>query len=581
MTQPCPQDCQWNAWTEWTECTKTCDQGFQSRTRIALTQPAEGGKSCAETSQVKFCNSQACPDNCVVSDWNDWGTCSKTCGGGLATRTRNLAQPTNGGKVCPHDTETDRCSTGVCPVDCTVTVWVESNDCVVSLAEQRPITCGIGVYVRSRMPVINTAYGGKACPMLVASTECNLGACPTTGCMVSDWSYWTPCSHTCGPDGKRSHARNIITEHDAADCPDTVEEEACNPDTCPIDCELSEWSDYGSCSASCWAGNDYTGSAPGDWSGHDPIPVPKQTRTRSIITTPNSAGKQCDDISPQSEDQYCNTHRCGIDCIHGNWTAWTTCSHSCGTGFQERTRNILQKEQYNGKPCAQTYKDIQACHVMSCPDDCQVSQWTAFTQCSVSCTESVGQDSEMAGGFHHRSRSETAAALPGGKACPHMEENMACNSRAECVANMELSTVVTPAPTPLDVDAALAAGVIHTETNAPITVRTAVPTKAPTVYVPYVSKSCANGAATVASGWHGAGDGANYCKTILHALVVYCRTLTPDLLSVQATSASASTGSSSVSRRPAAPCRRSAARPARTPNAISSTPTSPCTRSST
>lgn len=57
-----------------------------------------------------------CPQDCVVSDFTSWSSCSKTCGVGLEHRTRHvLATPMYGGANCPNLTETRTCSS---PVEC-------------------------------------------------------------------------------------------------------------------------------------------------------------------------------------------------------------------------------------------------------------------------------------------------------------------------------------------------------------------------------------------------------------------------------------------------------------------------------
>jgi hypothetical protein len=68
--------------------------------------------------------------NCVVSDWSNWGTCSKTCGGGTQQRTKSITtQPQNGGRACPPSselTESQTCNTQSCPQQ------TEKQDCVVN-----------------------------------------------------------------------------------------------------------------------------------------------------------------------------------------------------------------------------------------------------------------------------------------------------------------------------------------------------------------------------------------------------------------------------------------------------------------
>jgi hypothetical protein len=66
------------------------------------------------------CNRQRCPIDCVVSPWTTFNTCSSggnvtKCGTGTTTRTRTIVQAPNfGGKVCPNLAHTQDCNTHAC-----------------------------------------------------------------------------------------------------------------------------------------------------------------------------------------------------------------------------------------------------------------------------------------------------------------------------------------------------------------------------------------------------------------------------------------------------------------------------------
>nr|XP_020470027.1 thrombospondin type-1 domain-containing protein 7A-like [Monopterus albus] len=56
-----------------------------------------------------------CPQDCVVSEYSPWTSCSKTCGTGLRNRVRSvLVPPLFGGTVCPNLTEFQSCKPGPC-----------------------------------------------------------------------------------------------------------------------------------------------------------------------------------------------------------------------------------------------------------------------------------------------------------------------------------------------------------------------------------------------------------------------------------------------------------------------------------
>ena len=61
--------------------------------------------------------------DCTIGTWASWATCSVTCAGGTASRTRSVLRPTAGsGAVCPETLTASPCNTEVCPVACVTRV---------------------------------------------------------------------------------------------------------------------------------------------------------------------------------------------------------------------------------------------------------------------------------------------------------------------------------------------------------------------------------------------------------------------------------------------------------------------------
>ena len=112
-------NCQWAAWGSWQSCSVTCGGGTKQRTRTKSILAQNGGLDCnGDHQESQFCGTDICPVDCVLSEWKNITSCSKSCGGGLQLEQKHILVPhNNNGKKCPNipPTKTTTCNTHPCP----------------------------------------------------------------------------------------------------------------------------------------------------------------------------------------------------------------------------------------------------------------------------------------------------------------------------------------------------------------------------------------------------------------------------------------------------------------------------------
>jgi len=237
--EPCPVDCKWESWAGWGTCTQACGGTGGSQQREREKVPAKhGGAKCMglDTETKKGCNAKPCPIDCKVGKWTPW-SCSKTCGGGTATRARTLTAPQHGGEKCDPEatppSEKKPCNEGHCPVDCKAQDWSEWGDCSKS--------CGKGQKIRDR-ELVQAKHGGKSCDHLSPAQKeaCATHPCPVD-CVWAHWGKFSECSVSCaGGVQKRNRTVNRTASHGGKACKGnrTGTLEGCNSDECPVEAEM-------------------------------------------------------------------------------------------------------------------------------------------------------------------------------------------------------------------------------------------------------------------------------------------------------------------------------------------------------
>jgi hypothetical protein len=395
---PCAVHCDVSEWTAWSTCSKSCGSGTTLRSRTVLTFPVDGGFACPDLEQQLGCNTQACAVDCVTTDWDNWSVCTVSCGWGLSSRTRTAtAQNKWGGAKCGALSDYRPCHIGFCPVNCTVTDWPEDwGACTKS--------CGGGDSFRHRSVVTASAFEGTICPALTEKEGCNAQSCPVD-CIVSEWSGFSTCTLSCG-GGTQTATRTVITTNNdkGVDCPLLSQTQECGITACPVDCKLSAWTGWSSCSETCGAGT--------------------QWRMRKIDIAASSGGQQCSD---RFELQACDDGVCPVNCQFTNWTSWTTCHKTCGTSVQIRGRSIQVEASTTGTQCP-SLQETRECMTMDCPEDCIVGAWGLWDTCSTSCGT----------GERFRTRPVLRAVGFGGKLCAVTEDREECNTH-DCPTNCEVS----------------------------------------------------------------------------------------------------------------------------------------------
>jgi len=381
-TQDCPGNCEWGHWSDWDdECSATCGGGMQARHRSILKYAQNGGRACLGSSQeARTCNAIPCSHDCEWSDWSEWdlhGACTKTCGGGVQVREREVVhEATHGGAPCfyPMDASEERtCMVQPCPTavhghaECHWGPWGDWNSC--------SSTCGAGIRSRQRgmrshvVEEIWKCIAENGNDTQVAS--CGMKACPKRDCEWSPWADWSHCTASCA-GGMQVRARHHLQEPangGNACMGDSREQRECNNYDCP-GCEHSDWTEWDFCTVSCGGG--------------------LQRRLR-LPQHPEAhvATERCH--MPAEQMHVCRTEPCIPEvCRYASWGDWTDCSATCGAGHRQRMRqsHFAVERSSDGAEEVQSLLAIGA----SCPEDFEYDQCALELSCVL---DPVGEDADI------------------------------------------------------------------------------------------------------------------------------------------------------------------------------------------
>uniref|UniRef100_A0A8C8DTI6 Thrombospondin type-1 domain-containing protein 7A n=1 Tax=Oryzias sinensis TaxID=183150 RepID=A0A8C8DTI6_9TELE len=339
---------------------KECGQGYRYQAMACYDQDSR----LVETSR---CNSHGyieeaciipCPSDCKLSEWSNWSRCSKSCGSGVKVRSKWLREkPYNGGRPCPKlDHVNQACQVYEvvpCLSDCGQYVWVAEPWSVwkISNVDLRS-NCGEGVQTRKIRCMLNTIDGPSE--------------------QVEDY--------LCDPEEMPLGARNSQLP-------------------CPGDCVLSDW---------------------GSWS---PCPLPcSENRTRERTAFPLRQPGNNKTCPPTTATEPCKMNS---NCFHYSYniTDWSTCQLSekavCGYGIKTRMLDCVRSDGKSVDPsfCKKLGLDrklqMNASCVVECPVNCQLSDWSAWSECTRSCG--------LAGKLWRR-RTVVQAPQGDGRPCPYQME---------------------------------------------------------------------------------------------------------------------------------------------------------------
>ncbi|EYC06441.1 hypothetical protein Y032_0076g1065 [Ancylostoma ceylanicum] len=224
---PCPE---WANWAEWGRCSVSCGTGRTRRQRTCLGGVQEF--SCpGPSTEERVCEELPCS---LWSPWQDWSSCSASCGNGMKRRVRTCQYGTD----CPGPAEeAEPCYGPPCAM---WTQWCEWSGCSAQ--------CGPGHRTRTRSCLTADGMESRDCPgQSIETTLCEGTSC----CRWSDWCAWSMCDRECGT-GHSIRTRACVNSEGIIDpichCEGIDrEQKQCNTQPCALQCAWTQWCAWSEC----------------------------------------------------------------------------------------------------------------------------------------------------------------------------------------------------------------------------------------------------------------------------------------------------------------------------------------------
>ncbi|OXU19347.1 hypothetical protein TSAR_016796 [Trichomalopsis sarcophagae] len=368
-------ECMTTEYSDWTACSVTCGKGLRMRTRAYRIPEKAAMMGCSRQLVSKEmclapageCSGGSSPaasdddspfpgldnDECETSDWTDWSECSSSCGVGFKTRWRRLRDPSKR-KKCFHVSlmEKEKCMQPPCAPGteekqdeiCKVTDWSDWSPCSA--------TCGTGVKTRTRLllvlPELQTECARKVqlrqqrpcldqadCTFDVATAKGEINKMgmyaicmekPEKGPCRGYFERWAfnPEKRTCVPfiyGGCRGNRNNFRTSTE--------------------------------CSKTCDVVRETLGDGQPPSQSLDPLPPRHSTNDR--LSASAASDQPARSLAP-------------VDCVVSDWSPWTACSVTCGTGRVTSSRYITRQPANGGKPCPKRLQRRARCQLAPCDD---------------------------------------------------------------------------------------------------------------------------------------------------------------------------------------------------------------------